>query len=135
MKSIGVLRYGKTRRYLIVDCCNEFGRYYRTLFHKSVYKTRKIQRPLHGEHITVVRNEEPPIPEAWFVYDGEEIEFEFFPELADNNRYYFWIPVKCPRLNEIRRSLGLEPEPLCPLHITYGNEIIKPSDYHLNCNY
>lgn len=130
MKSTGRLRYGKTKYFVVVDCCKEFGRYYRTLFYQSVYKTRKIQRPLHGEHITVVRNEKPPNLGAWFVYDDEEIEFEFFPELASNNRYYFWMPIKCDRLLEIRKELGLNPEPYCPLHITFGNEIVKPVDYN-----
>lgn len=126
-KSTGVLRYGYTRWYAVLDCCPELGRLYRTLFHYHVYQTRKIQNTFFGNHITVVRDEEPKNQEFWKKYNGELIEFEY-SSVADNNDYYHWLPVICPRLDEIRTELGLPP-PEFPYHMTFGNELIKPENY------
>ena len=127
MKSIGSLRYGNTKWYAVLDCCPELGRLYREVFYRSVYKTRKIQATLWGSHITVIRDEEPLNKELWKKYEGELIEFTYSP-MAECNRYYHWIPITCPRLDEIRTELGL-PKPEYPYHLTFGNELLKPIDY------
>ena len=128
MLSVGTIRYGKSSWYMVIDCCPELGRLYRTLFYESVYRTRKIQKPLYGNHITVIRREEPTNKDLWFKYDGMEIQFEYSP-LANCNRYYHWLPIKCSKLDEIRVELGLTNPPICPYHMTFGNEIVKPPDY------
>jgi len=127
MKSIGSLRYGNSSWYAVLDCCPELGRLYRELFYRSVYKTRKIQATLWGSHITVIRDEEPVNKELWKKYECELIEFTYSP-IAECNRYYHWIPIICPRLDEIRTELGL-PSPEYPYHLTFGNEVVKPIDY------
>lgn len=129
MKSTGIIRCGRSSWYMVIDCCPELGRLYRKLFYESVYRTRKIQQPLYGPHITVIRREEPANKDLWFKYDGQSIEFDYSP-MAECNRYYHWLPVKCPGLNEIRTELGLIEEPICPYHLTFGNEIEKPPDYN-----
>lgn len=127
-KSVGILRYGKTRWYAVLDCCSELGRLYRSLHHDYVFKTRKIQDTFFGSHITVIREEEPLNKELWGKYNGEEVVFSYTP-LANCNRYYHWIPVICPRLDEIRAELGLRNPPEFPYHMTFGNELVKPIDY------
>lgn len=134
MKSTGTLYYGQNSNYLVLNCCPELGKLYRSLFYLEVYKIRKIQRPLWGEHITIIRNEDISDKSLWNKYQDEVVEFEYIPPV-EFNRYYFWIPVICPRFSEIRVELGLTPEPICPYHVTIGNEVEKPPDYEINPNY
>lgn len=128
MKSTGTIRYGQTSNYIILDCCPELSKLYRHLFYLEVYKTRKLNKPLYGGHITIVRNENVPDKTLWNKYEGEIVEFDYFPPIG-HNRYYWWLSVSCDRLYDIRIELGLPKEPLCPWHLTFGNELIKPVDY------
>lgn len=129
--SCGTLRYsptllgGKSEKWwIILDCDPELGRYYRHLFNLNCYRTQTLTKPSWAEHITVVRNEEPPDKKSWEKYAGERVEFNYLPIFEDNESYY-WFEVQCVRLDEIRVELGLPKEPEYPYHITIGNDITK----------
>lgn len=107
LSAIGTLRYTNDDGHrLVVDVCEDFGRYYRRLIPKS-YPT---QRPRWPPHITVVRaGKEKPSSlgmEFWGEYEGSEVEFSYDPELR-LDRVYYWLNVTSRRLSEIRMELGL----------------------------
>ncbi len=126
LTSKGTLRYspqtlGKTSKWwLVVDCDPNIGKYYRHLYFLENNKCSKIQRPAWEIHISVVRNEEPPNPELWMAHEGEEIEFEYHPPVQ-NNEIFYWLPVTCEKLLDIRERLGLPRQPDYDLHMTIGN--------------
>jgi hypothetical protein len=77
-------------------------------------------RPAWEEHISVVRDEEPPNKEFWEKYAGQEIEFQYNP-IVEGDGLFFWLNVDCDFLLEIREELGLPRDPEFPLHLTIGN--------------
>lgn len=120
--SSGRLRYGQTTYWLVLDCDLALCEYYSHLYYLWSHKTRKLQLPAHGAHITVNagKYDTPPNLKAWKAYQGERVEFTYEPNVK-HAAEYFWLPVECQRLKDIRAELGLNPEPYCPLHLTIGN--------------
>jgi hypothetical protein len=128
-QSVGKLRYSpkltgdrNEKWWLVVDCDRELGRYYRSLFQAGQFHCRKLQAPSWDEHITVLRNEEPPEAHKflWHKYEGVAVEFSYSGGLETDGLYY-WLAVDCPQLLDIREELGLARDPLYPLHLTIGN--------------
>jgi hypothetical protein len=134
MRALGTFRYspelrkgslerragGSTRWWLIIDCDPELGRLLRRLYEMATYRTRTVQAPLWGTHISVIRGEEPPNPGDWGRLQGVEVEFEYEPlvqETADS----LWVAVACERALAHREQLGLARAPQPPLHLTIGN--------------
>lgn len=108
-------------KWLIGDCDEEIGRYYRWLI-KSFRAATSLQAPLNGPHITVVagKYEDNIRREYWYRHANKKVEFEYGPELETNGVYY-WLPVKSLFLSDIRLELGLFPLPKYPFHLTVGN--------------
>ncbi len=132
--STGKLRYSpqlngnRSEKYwLVVDCDPAIGKYYRNLYLLENYNCRLLQRPSWEAHITVIRNEEPPLKELWGKYDGQNIEFKYRPIVRDNT-LYFWLDVESPCLLNIREEMGLPRQPIYPLHLTIGNSVDLQSD-------
>lgn len=110
-----------------MDCDPEIGRYYRHLYQRDTYNCHKLSRPFWGAHVTLVRNEEPDVEHKhlWDAYAGEAIEFHYCGPVKDNyskERYrsFYWVDVFCPRMDEIRKELGLG-VPSCGYHLTVGS--------------
>jgi hypothetical protein len=131
-QTTGKLRYSpkltgdrSEKWWVILDADPEIGRYYRNLFQLSQWNVRKLQSPSWAEHITVVRNEEPAdsFKQFWHRYDGAEIVFSYCGDM-ESDGLYCWLPVECPKLLDIREELGLERNPLYPLHLTIGNIVV-----------
>lgn len=135
LRSTGMLRYspelgpgaGHTRRdggntwwWLIVDCDPELGRYLRHQFLLGHRRTRTLQSPLWGAHISVIRGEVPPNPAAWKRLDGTTVEFDYDPVVCETEGFV-WCPVPCAQALSIREELGLPREPSPALHLTFGN--------------
>jgi hypothetical protein len=133
MNSVGTFRYsptlngslmrrdgGTTRWWLIIDCDPELGRFSRHLLVQGTYRTRTVQSPLWGTHISVVRGEEPPLKAAWERLNGQEVEFEYEPVIRETDGY-LWVPIRCEAALTHRQELGLQREPDPPLHLTIGN--------------
>lgn len=126
----GILRYSpkllgasSSKWWFVLDCNEQLGRYYRALFFFACYKTHKLLRPSWKEHVSIVRDEEPPDEKKhlWEKYAGCTIEFEYTP-FVETDGVYFWLPVVCEKVLDIREELGLPRYPRYSLHLTIGND-------------
>jgi hypothetical protein len=129
-RSLGSLRYSPKKYkakeeqnwWVVLDCDPDIGKYYRHLYHLSSHRCRRLWRPAWAEHVTVLRNEEPPEPfkPLWERYAGETVEFTVSPVLRTNGEFC-WLDVTCDFLLDLRVELGLAREPEYPLHLTVGH--------------
>lgn len=82
----------------------------------------KLQKPKHGTHITVIREEEINehlYDSLWEKDQNKEIIFEYSNKIETNGEH-FWIPIKCDILLDIRENMGLCRKPIFSLHMTIG---------------
>lgn len=80
----------------------------------------KLQRPLFGAHISVIRGEEPIHNSSlWKIRQGESLQVYYSPFL-EHAEGFWWLPILCPQLEEIRLELGLSPQPQYGFHMTVG---------------
>ena len=112
---------GTTRWWLIIDCDPELGRFLRHLFELGHYRTRSLQPPLWGTHISVIRGEQPLMADAWGELDGVAVEFAYMPIVHETNRFA-WCQVECPEALALREAFGLSRQSQPPLHLTIGND-------------
>ena len=111
---------GTTEWWLILACDPEIGRYFRRLFAWSVYRAQKLQEPLWGTHVSVVRDERPLRMEKWKSLEGQTVVVSYSIDVQFHG-HYACTAVQCePALNH-REELGLPREPAYPLHMTIGN--------------
>ena len=132
MKSAGILRYSpkllgdreSDKWWLILDCDEELGRYYRHLYRLSTHRTHELTRPSWKEHVTIIRDEEPAdqYKLLWERYAGYRIYFEYQHEVRNNESYY-WLDVRSTFLLDLREELGLSRHPEYSLHLTIGNDV------------
>lgn len=115
--STGTMRYGPGMR-VVLEVDQGIADFYRSLIPKSFMV--KPQR--HPAHVSVVRHETPRNMAAWGKHIGEQITFDYSPQIV-NDETYFWLDVKCARIEEIRIELGLLSHPPWRnlFHITLGN--------------
>ena len=113
---------GSTKWWLIIDCDPELGRFLRHLYMIAHHRTRTLQAPLWGPHISVIRGEEPPNAATWGDGNGLEVEFEYDP-VARETDGYVWCPVLCAPALDLREKLGLSRSPELALHLTIGNSV------------
>jgi len=107
---------------LIADCDPAIGKYYRELFWLCSHKCDKLQPPAWKEHITIIRNEEPPEANKglWEKYTGKRIEFAYSSH-PETDGLFVWLRVECSLFETLREELGLPPKPTIPVHMTIGN--------------
>ncbi len=107
--------------WLTIKCDTGLADYYRHLYHLSTYRCEKIQAPSWREHVTLIRNEEPPIEKQcyWEKHEGKVVEFSVIPEIQTNGEYY-WFPAEFGLGHKIREELGLG-EPFYPFHFSIGH--------------
>lgn len=124
-KSSGKLVYSPkthlrdSQRWLVLMCEDELAKYYCTLFRREFPWLPKLQRPVWGTHISIVRGEQIPNHEVWGLAANKFINFEYEPGVRDNGEYY-WLKVYCDELCAIREAFGLKREPQFGLHLTIG---------------
>lgn len=125
MRSIGKLVYsprshlGSNEKWLVLMCDDEISKYYRTLYHREFFWKSKLTRPVWGAHCSIIRNENIPNKHLWGLEANQIIEFEYEPGVIDNKEYY-WLRVKCKKLEDIRIKYGLTREPRFGYHLTVG---------------
>ena len=138
IRSAGTLRYspeirpgsttrrdgGSTQWWLIIDADPELGRYLRHLYTVHHRRTRALQAPLWGVHISVIRGETPVDANDWRRDDGACVEFTIDP-VARETEGYVWFPVECAPVLDLRERLGLPREPEPSLHLTIGNRRVR----------
>jgi hypothetical protein len=106
--------------WLILNCDPEIGKYFRHLHYLHRHRTEKLHRPAWAEHVTVIRNEQPPNPKLWEAFSGQQVEIKVLLP-AQSNGYYVWLPVQCDYLLDLREGLGLPRHPVIPLHLSIGH--------------
>ncbi|MEM2159484.1 MAG: hypothetical protein QXN55_00865 [Candidatus Nitrosotenuis sp.] len=129
----------RTKWWAVVNTCSEISNYYRWWLDKywwhweaNGYKRRYLQ-PAWGSHVSVVRGEEPENKEAWGKYHGEKIELEYQHRIEATRELgfrdkFFMVRVRCPRLNEIRKELGLKFEDQRGREFTFHITIAKTEE-------
>lgn len=118
-KCKGKLEYYTKWLILLVD--DSIAEYYRHLIH--LWDRRLVlQHPKHGAHITVIagKYEDVGNHRHWKKYHHEEIEVKYSIDIGTDG-CYFWLPVECEKIQEIRVELGLQPKTPIPWHLTVGN--------------
>lgn len=120
-KCKGKLNYYTT--WLLIDVDGDICKYYRVLAHKH-NPLFKLNPSKHGTHITAIagKYEIPANQDLWKKYQGEVVDFEYNPDIISNDKY-FWLEVKCNRIEDIREELGLPRTIIHPWHLTIGNTI------------
>ena len=106
--------------WLIATPLCDIGEYYRNMFNLENRARIKIQKPKIGQHITIVRREEPLInKEKWEEKDKLSISFEYDISfnVGDN---HVWLNVFSKEMNDLRLFFGLPENPEYPLHLTIG---------------
>src|SRR5690606_15094338 len=75
--------------WLVIDADPQIGSYYRHLYSAKYHLCRTVQRPAWKEHISVIRNEEPPEDKKslWELYDGQIVTFHYHYELQISESY------------------------------------------------
>jgi hypothetical protein len=124
-KSSGKLTYSprthlkSSENWLVVMCDDEIANYYRCLYRREFPWLSKLQRPVWGCHISVVRGENIPNVQAWGFAANRIINFDYEPGVKTNGEY-FWLTVHCDELLAIREVFGVRREPKFGLHLTIG---------------
>lgn len=137
MKSFGILNYSpKTHlrnadRWLVLYCDDELVKYYSHLFKKEYPWLPKLQRPVWGAHVSVIRGEKIQNEDKWGLFHKKRIDFDYEPGVIDNGEYY-WLKVKCDALLDIREMYGLSREPKFGLHLTVGRTTDDKQRIHVS---
>lgn len=108
-----------SERWLVMMVEDELAKYYCTLFRREFPWLPKLQRPVWGTHVSVVRGEKIPNHDAWGFASNKIINFEYEPGVSDNGEYY-WLKVQCDELAAVRELFGLKREPQFGFHLTIG---------------
>lgn len=99
--------------------------YYQWLIKKYFYNLVKIQTPSHGGHCTLYNPKihgEKNVNEI-LKYNGQEIEFDLYPESLYISKVNYWIPVKCPFGDYLKKEMKIDDGPnYWGLHLTVCNK-------------
>ena len=127
MKSQGILVFYNT--WAIAYCDEGLRKYYAYLLERE--KWIKLMMPKWGAHISVIRGDGETVlseyQKKWKKYDGRRFDFEYGIDIAEDygggGRYYYWLPVECSFLLDIREEFGLGRDPIVSngLHLTLGS--------------
>jgi hypothetical protein len=108
--------------WIIAQCDKEIGYYLRNLYAIRVFRTNKLIRSVWGEHVSIVRNEEPDndkVAQYWEKYSGRNIQMRIFLEPTTDG-HWWWLPAISEAACVIRTQLGLTRNPEIPFHLTFG---------------
>lgn len=108
-------------RQLIVELkSRDFSRLYAWFYERRYWV--KLQENMMLPHINVLRRQETSFqlpPGVWKKHEGEVIQFEY--SLLNEHHWKFHVlPIRAPRLQEIRLELGLGTRK--GMHITFGRD-------------
>lgn len=117
--SKGMINYHS--RWVILECPKDIVDYYHYWIHREL--GIKLHKPKFGSHVSVIRgseefNRETPL---YRKYHEEEVAFQYSNQIETNGDYW-WLPVHCEILGQLRAELGLEKEPTFGFHLTIGRE-------------
>ena len=73
-------------------------------------------------HCTIIRGEPPRFTERWGKAQNASVLINYSPEVWTNGKHW-WLPAASTDVTELRKYLGLKPDPTVPLHITIGSQV------------
>lgn len=121
--SKGILKYfplegeEKNRGWLIVQCERDISLYYCWFIQKRF--GIRLQHPMHGSHISLVRGEVIPCLPRWNAYQSHILKFHYSNDVETNGKHW-WLNVYSPCFMSIRQELGLGVQPEYGFHLTIG---------------
>lgn len=97
-----------------------------------------VVKPAWGNHISVIRGEQPINQQYWKKYQKMKFNFQYNPEDICTNGRHWWLTIVSKDLEDLRVELGLTPHPTyidkntgqirgSPLHLTFGRNAEVPS--------
>ena len=91
-------------------------------------------KPIRKSHITFISEsvEDSLWNEFILKFQNKKIKFWLDPTLIRSNGKHWWICVESEKVEILRTSLGLEPQPFFKLHLTIG--LSKDVDNELEKN-
>lgn len=125
LKSSGKLVYAPkthlrdSEKWLVLMCDEELSLYYKCLFKREFPHLPKLQRPVWGAHVSVIRGEKIPNADLWGFAANQVVNFEYEPGVSSNGEYY-WLKVHCDELAAIRELYGMSRAPRFGFHLTIG---------------
>lgn len=108
-------------KWVIMECPKDILDYYwHWIF---LEKGIKLHKPRFGSHISVIRGDESfdrnsPL---YRKYHENILSFSYTNKLETNGDYW-WLPVSCTKLENLREELGLIRNPPFGFHLTIGRE-------------
>ncbi len=117
LKSRGILRCFNT--WVLLECDDQIGAMYRSLYSLEYFYKEKIQKPLWGTHISIIRGESILNERVKNDINGMSIEF-YYSSRMHTNSCHFWLPVLCPLLDTIREEFVLG-KSVVRYHLSIGN--------------
>jgi len=110
-----------------IVCDDDFGRYYRWLFHRAHHYTIKLQPPKHRSHINVILPKiHKVICDNYLHLNGKRVRFQY--DVEGNYGGFtkgfvnFWLDVCCRFGENILHENGFHKERnFSMLHLTVGN--------------
>lgn len=106
-------------KWSLLECDDQIGLMYRSLYKLEYFYREKIQKPLWGSHISIIRGETILDENIKRNLVDLSIEFFYIPEMQTNG-CHFYLPVICPVLDDIRELFGLGPS-VVNYHLSVGN--------------
>lgn len=105
-----------------MECPKDIVDYYRSWVLRE--KGIKLHKPRFGSHVSVIRGNEELDRQSSLYRKHHEVKvcFQYGNDLQTNGDYW-WLPVTCELLGEIRQELGLIAEPPFGFHLTIGREM------------
>ena len=101
-------------------CDREIGSYLRSLYSTASHRVTQLKEPLWGTHVSVIRDERPPMLERWKELEGESLTIRYSNEIEIFGDYAV-VAAHCKEALDYREAIGLPREPELPLHMTIGN--------------
>lgn len=107
---------------LVLDFPSEdLAEYYQWFVKKQYGEKFKLQSPMFGTHVTVVRPQEVEVNHpAWLKYQGQELTVQYSPSMLERHWEFWSLTVFSSELVEMRRELGLRTD--FRLHMTVGRQ-------------
>lgn len=108
-------------RWVVLECPKDIVDYYHYWVERKTGV--RLHKPKFGSHVSVIRGTEEFNRENhhYRKYHEGYVEFLYTNDLETNGDYW-WLPVQCQTLENLRSELGLEKELPFGFHLTIGRE-------------
>lgn len=110
-------------------CDDSLSQYYAWHLKRRGQELYPNDKGLWKTHISVLKGEPVPNPDAWGKYEGFEVEYHYNHIVRYDNGKHAWVDVYSEDLSAIREELGFPPKYW--YHMTVGR-LVRPFDVSLD---